>query len=180
VTRTKIALLISFGLVFAAGAVVGHLAWRWRRPTHRRRSWLSEELDLTSEQREQMREIWSDAMSGLGPELGQRRRELAEERERAVEELLSPEQMQQYQRIQQEHERALHSLAEQREEAFRNAAERTKQILTPQQREKYEKMIERMRERTSRWRGRGPHRRPHRGVRRGPAPSDADGPDARD
>lgn len=169
-TRTKIALLLSFALVFAAGVVVGRVAWR--RPPGRHRSWLSDELNLTAEQREQMREIWSETMRGPGAEHGGSRRALAEKREEAVRELLTAEQLEQYERIQQEHEQALRSLAEQREEAFHDAVERTKEMLTPEQRRKYEEMMERMRERGPRWGRPEGERRPRR-----PGPPKAPPPD---
>jgi len=178
VTRTKIALLLSFALVFASGVVVGRLAWR--RPPRRHRSWLSDELNLTPEQREQMREIWSNAMRGLAPQLGSRRRALSEEQQQAIDELLNPEQLQEYKNILEEHERARRSLAEQREEAFRDAVERTKQILTPDQREKYEEMMSRMRERGPRWGPPDGNRRPRRGGPPGPPSSGLPPPNAQD
>jgi Spy/CpxP family protein refolding chaperone len=178
VTRTKIALLLSFAMVFAAGVVVGHLAWR--RSPRDRRSWLGEELNLTPEQREQMRQIWSEAMGGLGAERWSRRRALAEEREQAIRELLSPEQLQEYEGILGEHERALQALAEEREKALKEAVERTKRILTPVQREEYEAMMDRVRERAAR-RGRGePGRRPHRWGPPGPPPPGAPPPGEQD
>ncbi len=171
-TRTRVALLLSFVLVLAAGFAVGRLSARAQRRGGRD-SWLGRELDLTGEQREQMRAIWSEVMGRLHRDRGERRRELAAERDRAVERLLSEEQVNQYQQIMDEYERGLQALREEREAAFREAVARTKQMLTPVQRAKYEEMLERMRSRDERddgWRGRS-----HRGER-GPDATATSGP----
>ncbi len=160
------ALLVSFALVFAAGLVVGRLAWGPATGGPRaERSWLSEELNLTTEQRQQMERIWSDALGGLGAEHGDRRRALGEERERAIGELLTAEQKEQYEHILAQYHEGLQQLGRERQEAFERAFEQTREILTPEQREHYEKIMDRMHRRV-------PRRRPRRGERPTPGRPD--------
>jgi Spy/CpxP family protein refolding chaperone len=167
VTKTKVILLVSFAVVFAAGAAMGRLLAPQER--ERRRGFgPAEELGLTPEQGEQMRAIWSEVFSRLRKEHGNRRQELARERGEAVRELLTEEQREQYDGVFEEYERELRGLEEQRDAAVEEAVERTKEILTPEQREKYEEMLSRMRQLS----GRPPRRRgpPRGGPWHGPPP----------
>lgn len=157
-SRTKAVIAVSFALVFAAGLAVGRLT-AGVDTGRSGRSWLGRELELTAEQRQQMRRIWSEAMGGLRGAEGQRPGEMFEERRRAVRELLTERQLERYEEINAELERKRRQFAEQRREAFEEAIARTKEILTPEQRRKYEKLLERMRR--------------HREDRRGPP---GDGP----
>lgn len=171
-TRTRIALLLSFALVFAAGATLGRLTARTKHPP-RRGSWLTEELDLSPQQQEQMRAIWSDVMGQVHRTHGEQRGMLATERDEALRQLLTDEQRQRYEQVLDEYERKLRLLSEQRGAAFQEGVARTKEMLTPDQREKYERMQENMREH----RGRRPRRGgPPRMDGRGPSPH-PDGPE---
>ena len=55
----------------------------------RGRSWITRELDLTAEQREQMREIWSGVMGASRQQQRDRRRAIREERDQAMQNLFS-------------------------------------------------------------------------------------------
>jgi hypothetical protein len=155
VTKARVLVLVSFGLVFGAGIAVGMLVGP--RPPRRRDpgSWLSRELGLSAAQREQMQEIWSGAM-GLAPAggPGQRGTPMGE-RQRRVRDLLTETQLLEYEQIQSDFEAEFMRMAEERRAAFERAVERTKEILTPGQRGKYEAMLERMREAGERMRGPG-------------------------
>lgn len=160
ITRTKVILLVSFLLTFGAGTALGLLtSWPEDRSSGRSRLW--SDLNLTDEQREQMREIWSDVM---GRRRGERRA-LAKERDEAVVALLTEEQLPQYERIMQEYRRKMEELSRERQRRVQEAVERTKRILTPEQAEKYEELRKLRRER-----GRGRRRRP-RGTRPGTRPA---------
>ncbi len=137
-TKTKVIVLVSFLAAFAAGTAVGLLVGRSAQ-TPRQRSWLSRELGLTPEQRDQMREIWSEFMRAAGGH----RRALQEERDQAVQALFTEEQKAQYEELMQEYSRKLEELAQQRRELYQQAVERTKQILSEPQRKKYEELLER-------------------------------------
>lgn len=162
--RTKIALLVSFALVFAAGFVVGRLGIGWG-PRHGRRPGLRSGLNLTQEQREQMDAIWSGVRE-LRERHGARRRELVEERDQAIRDLLSEDQLPRYEQLIEDYEGKLRLLGEQRQAAIDAAQAQTNEILTPEQRKKYAEFLDRMRER-------GPRRRHGAGRppgRPGPGP----------
>jgi len=148
VTRSKAILVVSLCLVFAAGAAVGRLSTR-AASRQRRGSWLANELNLTRFQQEQLRAIWREAMGKMRQARGEQRRALAGERDRAIRELLSEDQRQAYQQILEDYESKLRALDEHRRATFRQAVARTKEMLTPKQREVYERMIGRMAERRS-------------------------------
>jgi Spy/CpxP family protein refolding chaperone len=95
---------------------------------------------------------------------------MAAERDQAVMDLLSEEQRAQYGEIHAEFDRKMDALSEEREAAFHEAVEKTKQILTPEQRGKYEELLTRMRERDRR-RPFGAARRGRRGPDNGPPES---------
>jgi len=153
-TKTKLILVISFLVTFVAGGAVG-LVVRRSAQTPPRRPSLSRELDLTSEQREQMRKIWSEVMSNSGRQPYQSRREIRKERDEAIEALFTEEQKSQYQQIIEQYTAKSDELAEQRRERFKEAAQRTKQVLTKAQREKYEELLKKRGERSRRFRREG-------------------------
>jgi len=159
VTKTRIVMLVSFAVVFAAGMAAGLLLARSARPAHRR-SWLTSELDLTSEQREQMREIWSwpDPRSPMRSPF-ERRRAIREWRDEAVRALLTDEQKVRHDELMLQYERKLAELTEERRKAFEEKVERTKGILTESQRKKYEELLEKGRGSRRRPGGGRPHRR---------------------
>jgi len=143
VSRTRLLLIVSFVFVFAAGLALGFLAERARHRPHRP-SWLGERLDLTAEQREQMREIWSGVAGEMGGAHRDELRALREERDQAMQDLLTESQKAEHERLQQEYEDKVAELAAAREAAFEEAVRRTKEILTPEQRKQYEHMLEGM------------------------------------
>lgn len=153
-SKNKIILLVSYLVIFAAGAAGGLLILK---PEHRPhgRSWLEQELNLTTAQQEQMRKIWSQHIETN--ELD-KRKALAAERDKAVKELLSAEQLPKYEQILKEHDRKMAELSQERMEAFQKAVEQTRTILTPEQAKKYEESMKQPRERGGRFGGRG---RPH-------------------
>lgn len=148
-------LCVSFALLFAAGTCVGLLAGRPGDRRERRRSWLSDELDLTTEQREQMRQIWSDAMHTAGEGQSERTMALRKERDEAVQALLTDEQKAGYDKIMTEYATKLEELSQERRKRFKEAAEKTREILTEEQRKKYDELLAR------------PSGGPHRGSRGG-------------
>ena len=86
---TKVILAVTLVLVFAAGAVVGMVRQRVVIGTHPpapRGSFLTKELNLTPDQQEQMRRIWSDLgpASGRDREYWDKRREFQRQRDDAI------------------------------------------------------------------------------------------------
>jgi hypothetical protein len=71
---------------------------------------------------------------------------LAQERDGAIQSLLSNEQRSRYDAIQQEYSRKTEELSQERKRAFEQAVEQTKHILTPQQAAKYDELMKGQRE----------------------------------
>lgn len=139
-TKTKMLLILSFAVTFAAGAAVGILASRPGHPP-RKPSWLTAELNLTDQQRDQMRDIWSEVMRTGGRNEREQRKALSQQRDQAIAALLTDAQQPQYESILQNHTRKVEELAQERKRTFEQAVERTKQILTPEQATKYDELM---------------------------------------
>ena len=163
-TRVKTILTIAFILAMGAGVAVGMLGARYPE-THRPKSWLGDELNLSAEQREQMREIWQDASKSRSRDW-ERRRAFEREKNEAIVALLTEEQKAKHDEINRQFAQKMQEHQQQRELAMQDAIERTKQILTPQQRERYEQIMQEKREKRERDRenrdgsGGGSHRGP--------------------
>jgi Spy/CpxP family protein refolding chaperone len=106
-------------------------------------SWLTTELGLTREQQEQMRQIWSRVARAGMEEQRDKGAALRQERERAIQALLTDEQKARYEQVLAEYARKLEELSEERRKLFQEAVESTKQMLTPAQRQKYEEVLAR-------------------------------------
>jgi len=145
-TRNKLLVLVCFVAAFAAGTAVGLvLARPAGHPRHH--SWLMAELKLTPRQRDQMGEIWSKVMEGSGRQYWEQRKAVTEERDKAIQGILTPAQQPRYEQILQDYSRKLADLSQQRKQAFEQAVERTKQILTPEQAKQYEELLKKQRDR---------------------------------
>ncbi len=147
-TKTRIIVIVGFLIAFGAGAVVGiqlrapTAAKAVPTPPPEQRSWLRTELGLNAEQNEQMKNIWETLhASGRGYE--DRRHRLRDERDEAIAALLAPSVMGDYDRVLQEYTNKLAALAQERDKAFADAVEKTKAILSPEQRVKYEEFLKR-------------------------------------
>jgi Spy/CpxP family protein refolding chaperone len=160
-TKTKILLLVAFVAVFFAGLTIGLFAGRNCPPRHGP-PWLAAELELSPDQVEKMKEIWSK-IDPPDPHLGEMaRQDLASQRDEAIKKLLGPDQISSFERIIREYEskreeRQLEMMAP-LDEAFA----RTREILTEEQLKKFEELEKRMRERGHRRGG------PRFGPRDGP------------
>ena len=149
-SRAKAMLCICFVLALAAGTCAGVLFGR-SGSGRQRGSVLSRELDLNPEQREQMREIWSEVMRDSGRQQFRERDAARRKRDEAIRALLTSEQLSEYEQLMDQYARELEALSRERRRRFDEAVEKTKLILTEPQRRKYMEMLER-----------GP-RRPRRG-----------------
>jgi Spy/CpxP family protein refolding chaperone len=133
-------------------------------PGQPHRSWLSDQLALTPQQRDQMRAIWSKVAQGAGPDFGEKRRTLQKERDDAIANLIPASQKPAYEQIERDYRAKADALDAERGKAFDAAVAQTKQILDPTQRQKYEEILKHRGEH-----GHGP--RPHGPDHDGPAPS---------
>jgi len=166
-TRTWV--VVGFAVAFAAGLMLGATAWRpmpggpaadgdrprvpdGGGPPHGRgghggrASWLAQQLDLTPEQRQQMDAIWSDTARDKAREHGERRAQLRRDRDAAIAALIPEADRPRHQRVLDDFAAANAALDEAWRRSFEQAVERTKAILTPEQRQKYEAILARQRQ----------------------------------
>ena len=158
--KTKLLILVGFVLAFAAGMVVGAgrrdvttssaASPNGNAPTtnpstrpSRHRGFLAAELNLTPEQQEQMNQIWSETARRGGRERDDERRQLRKEREDAIAALIRAEDRAKYDQVLSSYTQQMESLDGQQRANFQAAVERTKQLLTPEQRTKYEALLSR-------------------------------------
>ena len=149
-TKVKATVLFAFILALSAGVVLGFAAARrvdpavptaTKPPESRRGSWLSDQLELSPEQGDQIREIWQKAMSEQGRANSERRRALEKERDGAVLGLFTTEQREEYERLMKQYEARIAETGRERDRLRQEAIEKTKQVLTEGQRKKYEELL---------------------------------------
>jgi hypothetical protein len=134
--------LAAICLVFASGVAVGVVGRRAFQP-NRFQSVLVEELDLTPDQRHKIQRIWSEVAENHTPVPMAEIEKADAERWRAIEELLTPQQRTQFARIQQQFEDRMQGLDSGNRSRVAAAEEQTRQLLSPAQREKYERLLAR-------------------------------------
>ena len=158
---TKLMVLVGFCVAFAAGVVAGRgrgvmngaststpnvTPTTGPGPHHGGPGgpgWLAKELSLTSEQQEQLRQIWSETATRGRGEREDQRRQLRKDREDAIAALVRPEDKDKFQQIQDTYTKKMEELDQQWRASFDNAVRKTKEILTPDQRTKYEELLKR-------------------------------------
>jgi len=139
-TRTKVILLVSFLVIFAAGVSVGMLLSRPAKAGSSHQH-LREVLNLSPDQSEQMKKIWSDVMESGFRAQGERRSQYAQQRDEAVQALLTAEQRAKYDAVQQEYSKRMDELSAERKKKFEQAVAMTKKILTPEQAIQYDEWM---------------------------------------
>jgi hypothetical protein len=145
----KVILVVGFLITFGAGMVVG---WQYRghevlaapatttRPTSRS-GFLEAELNLSAEQREQMKKIWSETAHRGGREQEDRRRQFRKERDEAIAALIRPEDRAKYDTVLKTYSDKSSAMEREWRGNYERAVERTKEILNPEQRKKYEEIL---------------------------------------
>ena len=142
----KLLLVFGFLVAFCAGVAVGPKLWPaamalpTTRPTDRE-SWLTTELNLTPEQQEQMKKIWSDTAHRGNRESEDRRRQFRKERDDAIAALISPGDKEKYEQVLKTYADRDAAINRQWWDSYQATVERTKQILTAEQRLKYEELL---------------------------------------
>lgn len=140
-TRIRIAVILGFALAFAAGASVGMLSSMPADATASRTGHgpdLAAQLGLSSQQRVEMRAIWSDFVAGQDREFRDRKRALWQEKDEAIEGLMTDDQRAEYDALCSDCDRRMREMDEKWQEVIQQAVERTKAILTPEQVKKYD------------------------------------------
>ncbi|MCA9443214.1 MAG: hypothetical protein KC964_20610, partial [Candidatus Omnitrophica bacterium] len=128
----KALLIVAFVMVLAAGFWMGRSIGQ-TEPEEDRPTWLAEELNLSSQQEEAMRETWSEVREKMGDYPGEERRTLSDKRDEAIKDLLTEEQYPLYQEIQEKYRKEREDLIENWKAPYEEAMERTRQILSEEQ-----------------------------------------------
>ena len=134
--------LAAICLVFASGVAVG-VVGRRAFQSNRFESVLVEELDLTPDQRRTIQRIWSEVAENHTPVPMSEIEKADAERWQAIDRLLTPEQRAQFAQIQERFEARMQGLDQGNRARVARAEEQTRQLLTPAQREKYERLLAR-------------------------------------
>jgi len=138
VTRSRLIFFVCFMAAFGAGICVGLL---WQRPAPSSRAdWLAE-LNLTPEQQEKIRAIWTDAMKASDWQTQREKREAAQkERDEALSALVTGERKPRYEEIMGTYRKKADAITQESRKARDEAYERTKALLTESQRVKYDEL----------------------------------------
>lgn len=181
-TKVRIAVILGFALAFAAGGSVGMLAAPGQPTASRRRHGpdLAMQLGLTDAQREKMHDIWTEFVFGRDKEFRDGKRALWQEKDEAIEGLLTDEQRIEYDAILASCDRRMKEMDEQWQEIIQQAVEKTRKILTEEQAKKYDEFRANRRARWSRKGSGNPRGRSHFGPGgRGPGHPGGRSPDTK-
>jgi hypothetical protein len=137
--QPKILFIVSFVMVFCAGISIGAFV-RVSQDEHHESAWLAEELGLSSTQQLQMKEIWDPVRDSTVDYPSQKRRELAEKRDRSVRDLLHEDQIAHYDQILENYSRNKEVLIKAWRAPFDDAMEKTRQILSEEQFRNFEEL----------------------------------------
>jgi Spy/CpxP family protein refolding chaperone len=148
---TRLIVIVGFVVAFSAGFLIGispagnRIEPATEQTSERRgrgpESWLAEQLSLTSDQQKQMKDIWSEVAKRGGRHQREERSRLRKERDEAIAALIREEDRAAYEQIVKEFEEKNRAMDAEARAAFQQAVARTKEILTPEQRQKYEEIL---------------------------------------
>jgi hypothetical protein len=134
--------LAAICLAFVSGVGVG-VVGRRAFQANRFQSVLVEELDLTPDQRHEIQRIWSEVAEHHTPVPMAEIEKADAERWQAIDQMFTAQQRTQYAQIQQRFEVRMQGLDQGNRARVARAEEQTKQLLTPAQRENYERLLAR-------------------------------------
>ncbi len=147
IDRTRILMLAVFGITLCAGLAAGLLAARLPAKTvdvtpaaAPESAPLAEQLNLSDEQREQMRNIW-EGIRDLCRNGSDGVRQAEREKEIAIESLIPAEKKEAYDKIQRTYAETCAGLVGRRQAAFDKAVRDTHKILSGPQRVKYDQIL---------------------------------------
>jgi Spy/CpxP family protein refolding chaperone len=146
--KVKFLLVLAFLVVLAAGAVVGMAVdrqWRTQGPTaqpmgphpHPPGPWGQFDRSLTSEQRDKMKAIWS-VVDKERKERFTDHHQLAQKRDQAVLDLLTPEQRSKFDAIQAQYREDVDQVEKKLTDSVHHAEDQTRAMLSPDQLNLYE------------------------------------------
>ena len=138
-------LFAGFALALAAGVTGGMLLARLpdaraEVPTGSAASPLAAELGLSAQQAEQMRTIW-EGVRATAQDCFDDARRLQKQRDDALVSLLTDEQKAKFETISKEYADSFAELNRKRDREFKTAVSMTREVLSPEQWKKYEKIL---------------------------------------
>lgn len=138
-TKARLIFLMCFLAAFGAGTCVGLLYQRTpAKAAHD--DWLAD-LNLTSEQRDKMKAIWTETMKATDWQAQREKREAArKERDEALRGLATGEQKERLEGILSAYQKKMDAIAQESGKARDDAYERTKALLTESQRVMYDEL----------------------------------------
>jgi Spy/CpxP family protein refolding chaperone len=143
-TRSNLLAVISFAAVFAAGLFIGQRGWGGARgddAANPSGSWLASHLDLNSSQREAVRKIWSEQFTAATDPTG-RWLQVERDRDAKVRAILTTAAQQKaYDEIVAWHRAQAEAFRSENARLHRKAEEQTRAILSPPQRDKFERLV---------------------------------------
>ena len=143
-TRIEILLIGLTVLALSAGVVAGMLATRLPVTTTAAGPGpgdaLCDQLQLDAHQREQMREIWEGVKSKARDSYNDAQ-DLQHQRDQAILGMLSDEQKAKFEKLSKDFADRYASLADARKKIFDEAVEKTRKMLTDQQRKQYDEIL---------------------------------------
>jgi len=164
-------------LVLCAGVVVGRLSARLSDeapppPTGHTPSWLADQLDLTADQQQKMDAIWADVKQQMSKDWD-KHRDLDRQRDEAVRDLLSDDQLVQYEAIYDAYRVKRAEMERTRDTLIKSAEERSRELLTDSQKVRWDQLAKDMHTHHPGPGGPGPG---GPGPERGPGPGPGFGP----
>ena len=179
--KVKFLLVLAFLVVLAAGAVVGMALDKHLRdfgPTapgstphpHPMSAFRQFDQSLTSEQRDKMKPIWSEVDRERHKRFDDRRH-LAQQRDQAVLDLLTPELRAKYDAIQAQYRSDVDQVEKNLADSVHHAEDQTRAMLSPDQLKLYEEARAHGGPPGRRPGPRGPHFRPMSGPTTAPSPA---------
>ncbi|HEX4125847.1 MAG TPA: Spy/CpxP family protein refolding chaperone [Tepidisphaeraceae bacterium] len=143
-TGLKLAILLGFCLMFAAGLAVGRstriVAAATTRPPQADSSWLAVQLSLTPKQQQQMQDIWSAALRAA-PDMPARLHDLDVARDNAMDKVLSSGQLKTFEQLETDHDAKVTQLRADHDKIMHDAQDKTRTILNAQQQAKFDALI---------------------------------------
>lgn len=141
-SKLKILMVIAVVLSLGAGILLGFAGSRMPfHDHHGGRSFLKDELNLTDEQCDQMQKIWSNTVDVVRDKHFQEMRDMSEQREKALKEMLTPDQQAKYDAMTKAFQAKMAVIDKERDESIQSAIDQTKKILTDSQRVKYDQLL---------------------------------------
>jgi Spy/CpxP family protein refolding chaperone len=179
--RSRQVLLMMAVLVLCAGVVVGRLSARLSAeisppPPGHTPSWLADQLDLTTDEQQKMDAIWADVKQQMSRDWD-KRHDLDRQRDEAVRDLLSNDQLVQYEEIYETYREKRADMEKTRDGLIKSAEERSRELLTDSQKVQWDQLAKDMHGHRVGPGGPGPDHGPGGGPDHGPGGPYGPGPE---